>query len=80
VTRRPAGQKHAKRCTLYRLTGSFVHTDKAGRNSFYFTGRIRGKMLKPGVYPPQGDPDVRGAERRRAHRRLPSRAVGPGET
>ena len=31
VTKRPAGQTHAKRCTLCRLMGSFRHTDKAYR-------------------------------------------------
>jgi hypothetical protein len=29
---------------------SFRHTDKAGRNSFYFARRIRGKTLMPGAY------------------------------
>ena len=50
VTVRPAGQKQAKRCTFYRAVGSFQHTDKAGRNSFHFTGRMRGQKLKPGTY------------------------------
>jgi hypothetical protein len=50
VANRPAGQKHAKRCTFYRAVGSFRHADKAGPNSFHFAGRIRGKKLKPGAY------------------------------
>ena len=50
VTVRPAGQKQAKRCTFYRAVGSFQHTDKAGRSSFHFTGRMRGQKLKPGTY------------------------------
>jgi DNA-binding beta-propeller fold protein YncE len=50
VAKRPTGQKHAKRCTLYRPIGSFRHMDKAGSNRFHFSGRIRGKKLKPGAY------------------------------
>jgi hypothetical protein len=50
VAKRPTGQKHAKRCTLYTPIGSFRHIDKAGSNSFHFTGRIRGKKLQPGAY------------------------------
>jgi DNA-binding beta-propeller fold protein YncE len=60
VTKRPAGQKNAKRCTLYRPAVSFSHTDKAGRNSFHFTGRIRGQKLKPGAYRLQAIPRFAG--------------------
>lgn len=40
-----------KRCTRYKnLKGSFTLTGKAGVNRFRFTGRLRGKKLKPGRY------------------------------
>lgn len=39
-----------KRCTYYKLLGSFTHADTAGNNSFRFTGRLGGKKLKPGKY------------------------------
>jgi len=43
--------RHARRCTRYRrLKGSFSHNGKAGLNSFRFTGRLRGKRLRPGRY------------------------------
>jgi uncharacterized delta-60 repeat protein len=43
--------RKAKRCTRYvRVRGSFKHADKAGRNSFRFTGRLGRKALKPGRY------------------------------
>jgi hypothetical protein len=64
VVRRPAGEgvlshgkcvkakhgAHGKRCTLYKKIGSFRHADKAGKNRFRFTGRIKGRKLKPGSY------------------------------
>ncbi len=37
-------------CTLYRPLGSFSHADTAGAQSFYFTGRLRGRKLKRGGY------------------------------
>jgi hypothetical protein len=76
VANRPAGQKHAKRCTFYRAVGSFRHADKAGPNSFHFAGRIRGKKLKPGAYRLKAIPQICGAQWRRTHRGLSSRAVG----
>ena len=42
--------RHGKRCTYYRALGSFTHTDKAGANSFHFSGRIKGKKLAAGSY------------------------------
>ncbi len=40
-----------KKCTRYKnLKGSFALTGKAGVNRFRFTGRLRGKKLKPGRY------------------------------
>ncbi len=43
--------RKARRCTRYlRLKGSFSRTSKYGLNSFHFTGRLRGKRLRPGRY------------------------------
>ena len=43
--------RKAKRCTRYvRLKGSFSRASTAGLNSFRFTGRLRGKKLRPGRY------------------------------
>ena len=50
IAKRPAGQTHAKRCTLYTAVGSFRHRDKAGRNSLHLAVRVGGKTLKPGAY------------------------------
>jgi DNA-binding beta-propeller fold protein YncE len=60
VAKGAAGKKNAKRCTLYMLAGSFNHTDKAGRNTFHFTGRVRGQKLKPGAYRLQAIPRFAG--------------------
>jgi len=46
--RRGAG-KHAVRCVLYTPAASFARTDRAGRNSFRFTG-VRGHKLAAGKY------------------------------
>jgi DNA-binding beta-propeller fold protein YncE len=56
VARRPTGKKRASRCTLYKVVGSFHHTDTAGRNSLHFNGRLRGTKLKPGAYRLQAIP------------------------
>jgi hypothetical protein len=42
--------KHGKHCTLYVAVGSFTHADRAGANSFRFSGRLKGKRLAPGGY------------------------------
>jgi hypothetical protein len=40
-----------KRCTRFVFVrGRFTHTDRAGINSFRFTGRLGGVKLKPGSY------------------------------
>jgi hypothetical protein len=40
-----------KRCTrVVKLKGSFSRNGVAGKNSFHFTGRLRGRKLKPGRY------------------------------
>jgi Tol biopolymer transport system component len=43
--------RRARRCTRYRLLkGPFATTGDPGLNSFRFTGRLRGKKLRPGRY------------------------------
>ena len=37
-------------CTGKVLVGSFNHLDHAGRNGFWFSGRVRGRSLNPGRY------------------------------
>jgi hypothetical protein len=38
------------RCTRSVVAGSFKHADVGGANRFRFTGRLRGKRLRPGRY------------------------------
>jgi DNA-binding beta-propeller fold protein YncE len=43
--------RRAQRCTRYRtLRGGFTHRGKAGRNKFKFSGRLRGRKLRPARY------------------------------
>ena len=45
------GNHEKKRCTRFKaLKGGFTHQGAAGQNSFKFSGRVRGKALKPGKY------------------------------
>jgi hypothetical protein len=47
-TRRNRG---ARRCTRYvRMRGSYSRAGSAGLNRFRFSGRLRGRKLKPGRY------------------------------
>jgi hypothetical protein len=48
--RRSARNRHGKHCTLFTKVGSFTHADKAGANSFHFSGRLKGKKLLAGGY------------------------------
>lgn len=49
---RPTRANRSKRrCTRYRtLRGAFSHRGSAGPNSFRFSGRLRGRKLRPGRY------------------------------
>src|SRR5207248_702549 len=47
--KRPSRHR-AKRCTRFRVMGSFTHVDAAGANRPHFSGRLRGRKLKPGSY------------------------------
>jgi len=42
--------RHGRACTYYRRLGSFKHADRAGANSFWFTGRVHGRKLRAGSY------------------------------
>lgn len=44
------GKTKKRRCTRFTSVGSFKRTDRAGQNSFRFTGRVRGRKLQPGRY------------------------------
>jgi|SRR5215218_1404564 len=58
-TRRNRG---AARCTRYvAVAGAFTHTARPGANSFYFTGRVGGRVLAPGSYRLLATPSARGA-------------------
>jgi len=49
--------RRRRRCTRYvTLSGSFSHAGRAGKNSFRFSGRLRGKALRPGSYRLSGVP------------------------
>ena len=39
-----------KRCIRYRRTGVLTATQDAGKRSLRFTGRFRGRALRPGSY------------------------------
>jgi hypothetical protein len=43
-------RKHRRCTSVVRLKGSFSRNGVAGLNSFHFTGRLRGRRLKPGRY------------------------------
>jgi virginiamycin B lyase len=47
--KRTRRNRRARKCNL-RLKGSFKWAGKAGSNRFRFTGRLRGRKLKPGRY------------------------------
>ncbi len=68
-TRANAGRK---RCDL-RLKGSFKHQGAAGANSFVFTGRLKGRKLKPGRYNLVAKPGGVGAKASRAKFRIVAR-------
>ena len=47
-------------CLRLVQVGRFTHLDKAGRNSFHFTGRAGGKSLGPGLYVLEATPRLGG--------------------
>ncbi|MEA2426923.1 MAG: hypothetical protein QOF37_551 [Thermoleophilaceae bacterium] len=48
--RKVKGRKTPRKCTLFKRAGGFTRQSQAGVNHFTFTGRIRGRKLKPGAY------------------------------
>jgi hypothetical protein len=49
--RKPRHPAHGQKACVRTVTlGTFSHTDKAGANTFHFTGRLSGRALKPGPY------------------------------
>ena len=59
---KPSRRRHGKRCTRWVAVGRFTHTDKAGLNSFHFTGRVYGRKLKPGRYKLRARPRFAGPD------------------
>jgi hypothetical protein len=55
--------RHKRRCTrTVTLKGGFTRTGAAGANSFRFTGRLRGRKLKPGRYRLVATPSANGVK------------------
>ncbi|HEX6228135.1 MAG TPA: choice-of-anchor Q domain-containing protein [Solirubrobacterales bacterium] len=82
VRRRVTGRKKGKRCLIgkrsrrlgkarkcrrfVRVRGAFTHRGKQGANRFRFSGYVRGRRLRPGVYRMSGVPtDAAGNRGRR---------------
>ena len=64
---------HGRRCTRFSTIGSFSHADVAGPNRFRFTGRVRGRTLKPGTYQLLSTPTNARQDRGLAHEQLQDR-------
>lgn len=56
----PPRHAQAKRCRLVVTLGSFRHHDHAGRNRFFFTGRVAGHALAKGTYTLRATPRLAG--------------------
>jgi hypothetical protein len=56
----PKKGRRGARCTRYLSVGTFTHVDRAGANSFHFTGRVRRRKLSPGSYRLQAVPRANG--------------------
>jgi hypothetical protein len=56
------GGKHHRRCTRRVAVGSFLHTDVAGNVRIRFTGRLRGRTLKPARYALTLTPNAHGQQ------------------
>jgi hypothetical protein len=61
---KPRPGLHGRRCTRNVALGSFKHRDRAGANSFHFSGRVRRKKLGPGSYRLQAVPRFSGRKGR----------------
>ncbi len=60
LAKRPAGNGRVRRCTFLRSLGTFTRKDRAGHNSFRFTGRVHGHRLAAGAYLLQAVPSFAG--------------------
>ena len=47
---RRARHRHGRACARWVAVGRFTHADKAGLNSFHFTGRVYNRKLRPASY------------------------------
>jgi hypothetical protein len=72
VCLKPTRKNRKKRkCKRYKkVRGSFTQDGKAGKNSFRFTGRLRGHKLKPGRYKLIATPSVNGQKGKATSRRF----------
>ena len=50
VARSRRHPRHGRACKLYKRLGTFRHADRAGANTFWFTGRVHGRRLRAGSY------------------------------
>ena len=50
VKKRSPSSRLQKKCAATVALGKFSRSDKAGANTFHFTGRLSGHALKPGAY------------------------------
>jgi len=65
---KPKRGMRVRHCTRYVSVGSFSHTDVAGRNHLRFTGRLKGRKLKPGAYVLSATPRANGLTGRTINR------------
>jgi hypothetical protein len=46
----PGKHPSGARCVRFVKVGSFTHSDRVGSNRLHFSGRLRGRLLRPGSY------------------------------
>jgi hypothetical protein len=63
-------KRGAKPCMRKVAVGSFHHSDKAGTNSFHFSGRAKGRALIPGAYALTATPRAGGTTGKAVTRRF----------
>jgi len=62
--------RQGKHCTRLVALGGFTHTSVAGKNRFYFSGRLAGKKLAPAKYRLRAIPEnTEAGSARRSRRR-----------
>src|SRR4051794_39524504 len=71
--------RQGKHCTRLVALGGFTHTSVAGKNRFYFSGRLAGKKLAPAKYRLRAIPEnTEAGSARRSRRRSRSCPEAPG--